>query len=216
MVPTALTPATLAPAPALAGLRPRWTLAFLVGELVGFVPPAVTGATLAAIGVPDGLLVLGLTIAGLLEGLALGVSQSWVLARYAPAVDGRSWVVATTAAAGFAWFVGMGGGALMGSTVAPPGLLLALLIPAWTCALLCMGWAQWTVLRSAVARSTRWIWVTSGAWLIGVMIPVVALSAAPNSWPAWAHAVVGVVSAMVMGLTVGTLTGRTLQRLLEQ
>jgi hypothetical protein len=34
-------------APRLEGLRVRWTLAFVVGELVGFVPPAVTGAVLA-------------------------------------------------------------------------------------------------------------------------------------------------------------------------
>jgi hypothetical protein len=40
------------PARYLVGLRRRWTLAFVVGELVGFLPPAVTGATLAAIGCP--------------------------------------------------------------------------------------------------------------------------------------------------------------------
>lgn len=33
--------------PPLAGLRRHWIVAFLVGELVGFVPPAVVGATLA-------------------------------------------------------------------------------------------------------------------------------------------------------------------------
>lgn len=198
----------------LAGLRPRWTLAFVVGELVGFVPPAVTGATLAAIGAPDAALVLGLTLAGSLEGAAIGVTGSRVLARYAPKVDGRRWVSATAAAAAFAWLVGMGGGALMGADVAPPALLLVVLVPAWCAALCAMGAAQWLVLREVVPRSSRWVWVNAGAWLVGVMIPVVALSAAPNGWPGWAHAVVGVAAAVLMGLTVGSLTGRTLQRLL--
>ncbi len=79
-----------------------------------------------------------------------------------------------------------------------------------------MGWAQWLVLRRVVPRSGRWVPVTSGAWLLGVMIPVVALSAAPNGWPGWAHVVVGVSAAVAMGLTVGALTGRTLQRLLDR
>ena len=78
-----------------------------------------------------------------------------------------------------------------------------------------MGYAQWRVLRSVVARSSIWVWVTAGAWVIGIAIPVTALSLAPNSWPGWVHAVIGVVAAMVMGVTVGALTGRTLERLLD-
>ena len=38
-------------------LRRDWTLAVALAELVGFVPPAVTGATLAALGAPDVALV---------------------------------------------------------------------------------------------------------------------------------------------------------------
>ena len=206
---------TRGPTHDLRGFRHRWTTAFVVGEMVGFVPPAICGATLAAIGVPDVVLVVGLTLAGLLEGLAIGIAQARVLGRHAPDVDGRDWVVATTAAAGFAWFVGMGGGALMGASVAPPILVAALLIPAWCAALLSMGYAQWRVLRRTVPRSGRWVWVTAGAWLLGVMIPTAALSTAPNSWPGWVHAGIGVLAAMAMGLTVGSLTGRTLERLLD-
>lgn len=213
---TALRSATQESSPTvtLLGLRRHWTVAFVIGELVGFVPPAVTGATLGALGASDMLLVLGLTLAGALEGVALGVAQARVLARHAPAVNGRRWVAATAVAAAFAWFVGMGGGALMGSDVVPPALLVVFLVPAWCAALLGMGFTQWLVLRGVVPSSTSWIWVTAGAWLLGVMLPVVALSAAPNGWPAWARAVLGVVAAVAMGATVGFLTGRRLQRLL--
>lgn len=215
-MPSTLTPTAPAPASGTAGLRGRWIKAFLVGELIGFLPPAVVGATLGAIGAADWALVVGLTLAGLLEGAALGATQSHVLRRYAPAVDGRAWLLATTTAAGFAWFVGMGGGALMGADVAPTAVLVAVLVPAWAAALLSMGVAQWRVLRSVVPRSARWIWVTSGAWLVGVMIPVAALSIAPNGWPGWAHAVVGVLAALAMGMTVGALTGRTLEAMLDR
>jgi purine-cytosine permease-like protein len=94
-------------------------------------------------------------------------------------------------------------------------VLLAVLVPAWTAALLAMGTAQWLVMRRGIPGSVRWVWVTSGAWLAGVALPVTALSVAPNSWPPAAHAVIGVLAAVAMGLTVGVLTGRTLQRLLE-
>jgi hypothetical protein len=71
----------------LTGLRGRWRKAFVAGELIGFVPPALTGAALGAAGSPDLVLVGGLTAAGLLEGAALGVTQARVLAQFAPAVD---------------------------------------------------------------------------------------------------------------------------------
>jgi hypothetical protein len=214
-MPAAMTLASVTSTRELTGLRRRWTLAFVFGELAGFVPPAVVGASLASVDASDLALVAGLTLAGLLEGAAIGAAQARVLARYAPNVRGRDWVVATITAAGLAWFVGMGGGALMGADVAPPALLAIILVPAWCAALLSMGYAQWLVLRRTASDSGRWVWVTAGAWLLGVMIPVAALSAAPNSWPGWAHAVIGVVAATAMGLTVGTLTGRTLERLLQ-
>ena len=66
---------------------------------VGSLPPAVAGATLASVGASDFVLVVGLTLAGLLEGAATGVAQARVLASYAPRIDGRDWVVATTGAA---------------------------------------------------------------------------------------------------------------------
>lgn len=196
------------------GLRRRWTLAFVAGELVGFVPPAIVGATLGSIGVSDPVLVAGLTLAGLLEGACIGFAQRLVLRTDAPQVDGRAWMLATIVAAGLAWFVGMGGGALMGAQSDPSPLLLVVLVPAWLAGLASMGFLQWLVLRRVVPRSARWVPVTTGAWMLGVMIPVVALSVAPNGWPWWAHAVVGVVAAVAMGLCVGALTGGTLERLL--
>lgn len=214
MVPAKMS--TLAPSPArsLAGFRRQWILAFVLGELIGFVPPAIAGATLASVGASDLVLVVGLTVAGLFEGSAIGIAQASVLARYAPNVDGRGWIMATAGAAGFAWFVGMGGSALMGADVAPPALVAVLLAPVWCAALIAMGYAQWRVLQRAIGNTSRWIWVTAGAWLIGVAIPVVALSVAPNEWPGWVHGGIGVVAAVAMGFTVGAITAHTLEQFL--
>ena len=77
-----------------------------------------------------------------------------------------------------------------------------------------MGYLQWRVLRRSLPRSGRWVGVTSGAWLLGIMIPVATLSTVPNAWPAWARILLGVLAAVAMGLTVGVLTGRTLERLI--
>jgi hypothetical protein len=93
--------------------------------------------------------------------------------------------------------------ALIGSGLAPPGAVLLVMVPAWTAALLSMGYAQWRVMRRSVPGSVRWIAVTSAAGLVGVMIPVGALSAVPNSWPVWARAVIAVLAAVAMGSPSG-------------
>lgn len=192
-------------------LRRRWTAAFVVGEMIGFVPPAVTGAVLAAQGAGDVALVVGLVLAGSLEGAALGWTQSAVLARALPGLARLPWIVATSLAAAAAWLAGMGGVAVI-QAVGPAALVVV--GPGFVAGLLAMGVLQWWVLRRHVAGAGRWITVTSGAWLVGVMIPVVALSGVPDGWPLPVHVVVGVASAVLMGLTVGLLTGATLVRLL--
>jgi hypothetical protein len=204
---------TAQPAPSLDGLRRRWTLAFVLGELVGFVPPAATGAALGAAGASDALLVTALVLAGLLEGAAIGTAQAYVLRRVLPALPPLRWVLATALGAALAWLAGMGGVALVQAAgpvawwVVAPGMVVGLLA---------MGTLQWWVLRRHVPHSGRWVPVTSGAWLLGVMIPVAALSLTPNAWPPAAFAVVGVVAAVAMGATVGLLTGGTLVRLLRR
>jgi hypothetical protein len=190
-------------------------LAFVLGELVGFIPPAVVGATLGAAGASDAAMVLGLAAAGALEGAALGFTQSRVLARYLPALDGRAWIWATAGAAAVAWAVGMGGPVLFSSGI-PLWVAFAAMIPAWTLALLAMGVAQWWVMRRVLPRCARWIPITAGAWLVGVMIPVAAISLMPDGTPAWAMVVVAVTAAIAMGVTVGALTGGALMALIRR
>lgn len=148
-----------------------WLKACTVGELVGFVPPAITGAVLVAVDAPELLLVAGLVAAGALEGLVLGWAQSRVLLWLIPGISG--WEAATAIAAGLAWLAGMGGSSLVGA-VGARALLVAL--PGWIIGLLAMGVLQSLRLRRVVADATSWIPATTVAWLTGVAIPVIALS----------------------------------------
>jgi hypothetical protein len=93
---------------------------------------------------------------------------------------------------------------------------LVVVAPALLGGLLAMGALQWLVLRRHLPQSSRWVWVSAGAWLIGVMLPVAAISLTPNAWPVAAHVVAAVVGAVAMGVTVGLLTGGTLVALLRR
>lgn len=191
-----------------------WTLAVVAGEFAGFIPPTLVGITLTFLSAPDLLLILALTLAGALEGAALGTAQAYALRNFAPQIDRRKWILVTAGAAAFAWFVGMLTGTLGSSLPIQPWLALLLFAPLWIAAVGAIGAAQWIVLRQHVRDSMSWVWVNAGAWAIGVSIPVTALTLVPNGWPLWSHGIVGVLAAVAMGLTVGLLTGRTLATLL--
>ena len=92
-------------------------------------------------------------------------------------------------AAALAWLAGMGGSA---AVQAWGPVALVVVGPAMVAGLLAMGVLQWLVLRRHVPGSGRWVPVTSAAWLVGVLIPVAALSAVPNGWPPTVHVTVGV------------------------
>lgn len=90
-----------------------------------------------------------------------------------------------------------------------------MVVPGFVVGLLAMGVLQWWVLRNIVVGAGRWIPVTTAAWLVGVLIPVIALSLVPNEAPLALHVVVGVASAVAMGATVGLITGHTLEVLVH-
>lgn len=194
------------------GLRMRWTQAFVTGELVGFAPPALTGAVLVAADAPSVVLVIALVLAGSVEGAVLGWATGRVVGTALPGVRLGQWVAATTCAAAIAWLAGMGGSALI-QTAGPWALLVV--VPGFAVGLLAMGVLQWWVLRNSVVGAGRWIPVTTAAWLVGVLIPVIALSLVPNEAPLALHVVVGVASAVAMGATVGLITGHTLEVLVH-
>ncbi len=191
-------------------VRGRWIKACLVGELVGFVPPAVTGAVLGALGAPDVALIAGLTIAGTAEGAILGWRQGVVVHGALRGVAVRRWVIATAAAAAFAWLVGMGGAPLF-DRVGPA--VAVVYVPLAALALWSMGGLQAGVMADAVADVHHWAAVTALAWLVGVTIPIATMSLLPASTPAAVTVVAAVAAAVAMGVTVGAITGASLARI---
>lgn len=198
----------------LRGFRSWWTAAFIVGELVGFIPPAIVGAWLGSVGAVDVVLVLGLTVAGALEGASIGAAQAWVLRRYRSPIPFGSWVLATAGGASAAWCAGMAGGAVMGSV--DSAWPLAVFVPLWIVGLMAMGFLQWLVMRGRLLRTTSWLLISPAAWLIGVLIPVVAITATPDQWSVAAHVVPAVLAAVLMGAVVGLLTATAMRRYLRR
>lgn len=186
-------------------LRRDWIKACTIGELVGFVPPALVGAWLYALNAGEFLLVFGLVLAGCAEGAVLGMFQSRVIKTAFPATT--RWATATAIAAGIAWLAGMGGSSVV-QAVGP--LSLIGVVPAWIVGLLAMGVLQRQRLHSVVADASGWISRTSAAWLLGVAIPVLALSMVPNSTPLGVHIATAISAAVAMGATVGFVTAPTL------
>jgi hypothetical protein len=198
----------------------RWIAATTLGELLGFLAPAlvgvlVVGAT-AEIATPLGplLLLIGLVVAGSLEGAALGFAQWLALRQALPALVWHHWTGATALAGAVAWSLGM----------LPPTLtdLFALdpvaQIGAWLVVapglLLSIGVAQWLVLRHHLPQAGGWIPANALGWTLGVGLTFLGASLVTEAMPLWMAIAIGVTSGTAMGFVVGVITGRALVGLL--
>lgn len=179
----------------------RWLVACVVGELVGFIPPAIAGAVLVANDASEPALIGGLALAGSAEGAILGAAQAHVLRDHGR-FDG--WVSATAVGAGLAWLAGMGGSSLVGAN-GPWALLLA--VPMWLLGLLIMPRLQQWSMRADGLAGTGWVRCSATAWVVGVLLPVFALSVVPDGAPLGIHVTAAVVGAVAMGAIVGVVTG---------
>lgn len=138
-------------------VRWSWMKAMLLGEFVGFIPPAIAGTLAYRAGAPDWAMLPILAAAGSLEGAALGYAQSTVLDREIAGFPRWRWVGATAAAAAGAWALGMipsASGTFAEDhpmIIAAGAVVLAPVLPN------SIGLAQWLVLRHRVPGAGRWI-----------------------------------------------------------
>jgi hypothetical protein len=185
------------------------------GELVGFTAPALAGTAGYALGVPDPLMLPPMVAAGAVEGVALAFAQSLVLRRELPGFRTRAWVVATAAAAAFAWTLGMMPSSLGNYAEEHPGLLIAAAAVLGPVLLNSIGVAQWLVLRRHVRHAPWWIVANAGAWLVGIAAVFAAMALVQEGDPAWRIGLMGVVGGVCMGAIVASVTGFALVRLLR-
>ena len=201
----------------------RWTIAITLGELIGFGGIPVPGAAIA-LWLTDNLepsarsLVLyGVAVAGGLgEGAVLGWFQMRVLSRLLPRLDSRQWILATAAAAGFAWALGMLAPTLDDLIGLNTAAQIAIWIPAGILILLSIGSAQAWVLRRIVERSSRWIVANVLGWLAGLPWTFALPAALPESAPPQVWIAAFVVAGVLMGVTAGAVTGVALLRLVPR
>jgi len=182
----------------------RWVTA---GEFCGFAAPAAVGAVTHS----PPLLVL----AGLVEGLVLGWAQTLVLNRVLPLFPAVRWSAATALAAGLSWAVVLGV-SVNGERLVrlPAAALVPLATTAGMAVLLPIGCAQWLVLRHRVEHAHRWVWATSAAR--GLALVVLLAVATPLWRPGQGpltRVLVGVVAGLPMSATAAAITAVAVGRL---
>jgi len=198
----------------------RWTLAFTVGELVGFgLIPVTLGLSATALtdGMATGpralLLYLVAIVGGLGEGAVLAWCQLGVLRRTALEVDGAAWIRHTALAASGAWALGMLAPTLddlVGLSV-PVGVGLTVITSVGI--LLSIGGVQARLLP--VPRRWRWLVANVVGWLLGLPFTFVAPAILPDDAPLWAFGISFFVGGTLMGATAGGITGLALVHLVR-
>lgn len=125
-----------------------WMLAFLgfpLGGLLAFL----------AVGPIDGA--LSAALAGAIAGLVIGAAQ--YLALRGRLGVGPGWIFATA--------LGLAAGNALGAALTGAGTSVGALIFTGMAAGVCVGAAQWALLRRRVANASLWLPVVASAWPIG-------------------------------------------------
>jgi hypothetical protein len=205
----------------------RWTLVCALAEVVGMAAAAcAAGLGLALVGEPDGwgsgaavwLLALA---GGAVEGMTVGGLQWWVLHPDLPELPAVRYVGATAAVALAGWAVGSvvpsfvvwqlaasGSGPAAAGTTGPP-LWLSVAGGALMGALTGMlfGWAQAWALWPYVVNPARWVWANVWAWAVGMAVIMLGATLPSGPWPWPSLLLLGAVTGLVAGASVGAVTG---------
>ena len=145
--------------------RDRWLVLVTAGEWLGFAFPAATGIVLSQLHVSGVVEVVGLGIAGAIEGLLLGAAQAWA---WPLPVRRLRYAGLTALAACGVWVGVMSLMQWVALHSEPTVLLLTLGVSTAVLGLLAMGAAQWVELRHHSQRAWRFIMWTALAWLLAL------------------------------------------------
>jgi hypothetical protein len=209
----------------------RWVTANAVGEMVGL------GATFALTaffflrfggGQNAGSVTLTFLFAvacGVVEATVVGLAQWWAMHPWFDTIRRSAWWLATLIGALAAYILGylpstlmdLGAEAAPGTAVEPPQwvvLLLAAGLGAVGGAVL--SFAQWLVLRQAVAGAGWWIPANMLAWAVGMPIIFWGIDIAQGSQPLWQAVLLLAGTLLVAGAAVGAIHGGWLVTLAER
>ena len=144
-----------------------WLSLVVLATSAGFVPPAILTAFAVTEGWDGSRQFSGLIVAGLFQGLVLGIGEVIALRRGPLRVPAWRWIIVTTLAMGVAWVVAL----LPGSFAEPDWsnpVVLVVIIVAIIVVILIVPIAQWLLLRSHGRDAWRWIVIMSIAFTLGV------------------------------------------------
>jgi deazaflavin-dependent oxidoreductase (nitroreductase family) len=193
----------------------RWVLACALAETIGMTA-AATAARLGN-GSEDHWLALAVVVAGgLVEGAALGVLQSKVLASRWSSIRRGTFVSATLAVAGLGWAVASAPGVLAGDGGGAGPPLPLIVLGAIGIGLVMgpvLGAAQAPAFRGAVAHPRRWILASTAAWPPAMAVIFIGASTAGAGWSTLAVAGYGALTGAVAGTVLGLVSGLWLDSL---
>ena len=193
----------------------RWIGFVTVAESVGFLIPVAGMGICAAVGCSPWMTWLTVALFGAGEGALLGLGQAEALHGTELAVPVLRWVAVTSAAAAFAWSLGM-----LPSTLNDAGVLDDMSSPAvWVAfglgavlLVLSIPTAQYLVLRDVVPRAVGWIPVNVAAWSVGLMATFVPGPFVDEDTSTAVLVASFAAAGICMALIVSTVTGWWLQR----
>ena len=209
----------------------RWVTANALGELFGLGATFAVGA-LAFTSLGDlpgvGMVLLMFVIAvasGAIEATVVGLLQWWAMHPWFPAIQRRSWWLATLAGALTAYVLGYLPSTLMNLSQAAEPAASAPVgePPQWIVLLLAGGmgavagavlsFAQWLVLRKAAAHAGWWILANMLAWLGGMPIIFWGIDAAQKVQSLGGALLLMALALLVAGVVVGGIHGVFLVRI---
>ncbi len=145
-----------------------WWISFVVVTASGgFFAPALAMAFSVTEGWDGGGQFAILTLAGLFQGLVLGIGEVIALRRGPLRVPAGRWIFATTVGMGLTWIVALLPGSFARPDWSNPAVVVGMIV-AVLVVILIVPFAQWLILRSRVADAWRWILVMSISTALGV------------------------------------------------
>jgi hypothetical protein len=197
----------------------RWVLFCTIGELVGFGGIPVLGSAIAfwaTTGIAADLRSIIFYVIAVIGGFGEGAVLAWfqlrVVGACLPRLNGYRWILATGIAASIAWILGFLAPTLDDLFGLSAQMQIAIWVPGGVLILLSIGTAQAIVLRGIVARPQRWIAANAIGWLLGLAWTFALPAMVPETAPIIVWATTFVIAGLLMGLTVGLVTGHTLVR----
>ncbi|MGW4351887.1 hypothetical protein ACWELJ_07315 [Nocardia sp. NPDC004582] len=195
-------------------LRRRWFARVTMGELLGFLAPALAGALTVHAGAA--VLAAVMLAAGAVEGAVLGYFQAGVLRTLLSGLRIGTWTAVTSAGAVVAWSIGvlpMRYGERFGDW--PTAVQVPVAVTAALILIFSIGVAQWAVLRRFTDRGALWILATAVAWIGGLLAFMLV---APPLWQPGQSpvlvAAIGVLGGAAMASVMAWITGAFLPRVL--